>query len=896
MESGEASQSGPSRKRHRERSPRRSLACISCRKIKMKCVGGEEGTGMPCRRCRNHNRECIWVESKRGRRPKSVVPEGADGPSINRRPSDSTLSPHTTPERLPPAPGNTTYPPQPMLGTHFVSTPTSYSSYAIHPSGLRNERPEEQSRDKQYEATVLPLMEMVDCNDSRQLLESRMKLVEQMTGTYSASTDQGEIVTTPAASTTFTHHPSSSDTHPAERRNRLQSLPSTVLNPLGLLAEASLRGSDEPQSEAPTPKQSPLDNHSQLPGQAGGTTPDMMGRQRRRIRHLPGVGNARYFELKPKILKLLSWQHVQELFSIYFDNMHKLLPVLHPALHTPISVMARSEFLFTTVIVIASRLHTPSTNLHSEFLTLMKDMISVVFSRGIKSLEIIQAYLLLSFWPLEAEERFEHSRTWLSTGIAIRMATDLNLFRRKSINTEDSEDAEFAKQEIKNRERCWLWCFALDRSWSVQLGKPYTLRADEIVRRTREWIHEPFSQPNDVLVCALLDIQRHVSDIVDILCWSDMPLTSSGLLANFNYNFVLQPAQEHMVRIWDYWKPVLEKAKSDSGVPYEQIARFYYHHNSLVICSFGLQNALENNALDLTAYFCKVYDHASGVLELVQSAFVPNSLLNSVMSSQLIMITYAALSMLKLTRLETRPLQVETKDVLQRILSVADALQASGSLPQHPPRLYATLLRRLVDSRARELQQQHQQKTQISEAATMNGTAPTAVQLSLGTMSQGYQRPAWVPQEEPERYTPNQMTLAPEVDLTVPSRQQSPGLNRLSAWQGMNDTQLMPMQNMNTGLAMSTMVPSTIQPVPTAGYDFSNFPMEQNLGDFSGMNQIDFGGSFLGTQFIEGFMDSNFVNGSMQNMGNPSSNIDVNWLPMEFPKYTQSNIPPEPLR
>lgn len=53
-------------------------------------------------------------------------------------------------------------------------------------------------------------------------------------------------------------------------------------------------------------------------------------------------------KLKPKILKLLSWQQVQELFNIYFDNMHKLLPILHPALHNPISVMARSEFLFTT--------------------------------------------------------------------------------------------------------------------------------------------------------------------------------------------------------------------------------------------------------------------------------------------------------------------------------------------------------------------------------------------------------------------------------------------------------------------------------------------------------------------------------------------------------------------
>lgn len=55
---------------------------------------------------------------------------------------------------------------------------------------------------------------------------------------------------------------------------------------------------------------------------------------------------------------------------------------------------------------------------------------------------------------------------------------------------DDPEDAEFARQgvyrprkpystagsyaplaEIKNRERCWLWCFALDRSWSVQVSR-----------------------------------------------------------------------------------------------------------------------------------------------------------------------------------------------------------------------------------------------------------------------------------------------------------------------------------------------------------------------------------------------------------------------------------------
>lgn len=137
--------------------------------------------------------------------------------------------------------------------------------------------------------------------------------------------------------------------------------------------------------------------------------------------------------------------------------------------------------------------------------------------------------------------------------------------------------------------------------------------------------------------------------------------------------------------------------------------------------------------------------------------------------------------MIQLTRLETRPLPVETKDVLQRILSVADALQSSGLHPQHPPRLYATLLRRLVDSRARELQQQHQQKTQVANGVNMNGIASAGQQVSADPMGQGYARPSWLPQDDSARYAQNSMTLAPEVDLTVPSRQQSPGYNRLPA-------------------------------------------------------------------------------------------------------------------
>ena len=154
----------------------------------------------------------------------------------------------------------------------------------------------------------------------------------------------------------------------------------------------------------------------------------------------------------------------------------------------------------------------------------MKEMISIVFSHGIKSLEIIQAYLLLSFWPLEAEERCVFLLPTLSpalmslSGSSIRghgcprvsrsgkhatahlvlSLTNVPVVWRQisifsggkrcwemtpktqslpgkvciALESRTQLQAHAAShEEIKNRERCWLWCFALDRSWSVQVSR-----------------------------------------------------------------------------------------------------------------------------------------------------------------------------------------------------------------------------------------------------------------------------------------------------------------------------------------------------------------------------------------------------------------------------------------
>lgn len=41
-------------------------ACTVCRRLKMKCVGAENGP--PCKRCQAGNHECIFEESNRGKR------------------------------------------------------------------------------------------------------------------------------------------------------------------------------------------------------------------------------------------------------------------------------------------------------------------------------------------------------------------------------------------------------------------------------------------------------------------------------------------------------------------------------------------------------------------------------------------------------------------------------------------------------------------------------------------------------------------------------------------------------------------------------------------------------------------------------------------------------------
>jgi hypothetical protein len=54
----------------KQKAKRGARACTVCRRLKMKCVGAENGP--PCRRCLSGNHQCVFEESNRGKRSVNI--------------------------------------------------------------------------------------------------------------------------------------------------------------------------------------------------------------------------------------------------------------------------------------------------------------------------------------------------------------------------------------------------------------------------------------------------------------------------------------------------------------------------------------------------------------------------------------------------------------------------------------------------------------------------------------------------------------------------------------------------------------------------------------------------------------------------------------------------------
>ncbi|OCH93849.1 hypothetical protein OBBRIDRAFT_723939 [Obba rivulosa] len=602
---------------------RGSRACTVCRRLKMKCVGAENGP--PCKRCQTGNHECIFEESNRGKR----------------------------------------------------ST-------------------------KKHEILTRSLRKMERTLDTVLRSLGNPSIAAGMLSRSPSPTPQGQATQALLATPSPPLSPSLGHQSQAPLGSpKLPSLPDNSLNPLGLLAEASL-ANRRAQAASQSNQAAVLNQSADL----------------RKV----GVASEMYFkpgpmtilplrrlfierQIQPEMLSFVSTEEVVALFKIYFEKMNIHCALLDPEFHTPSLVCSRSPFLLTTICAVASRFYDHSPELHTKLSEISRKLAFSVPAAGYKSVEIVQAYLLSTLWGCGPVERYEQDRTWFLLGMAIRMATDLNLHRRTTASSQGTAERRARDLEVHNRERTWIVCFCLDRSFSAQMGKPYTIKEDFVIRNASVWSQSPVAMPSDASLAAYADLQRILTRSLDLL-YSGTNSTS-GLQQDCDYLLVIKTMETQLLawrHEWTHVKPVGGSLDDYVKKYTDLIGKFYFHYAMLTVNSFGLQNALERSAVDIGHFFARCHSSAVNCAMLLRDELGPLGYLQFAPDSHFVQGSYAVLSLLKLLRPEFQSFLDHEQKTLAIVNDVANIFESVSAGNLHTPSLYACFLRALISAKAEPLQ------------------------------------------------------------------------------------------------------------------------------------------------------------------------------------------------
>lgn len=145
----------------------------------------------------------------------------------------------------------------------------------------------------------------------------------------------------------------------------------------------------------------------------------------------------------------------------------------------------------------------------------------------------------------------------------------------------------------------------------------------------------------DTPTCAFVQLQQIISHSLDFLySGTDSP---SGLQRKCDYLKVISSFDAQLRAWWIEWG-------NDSQSPYHPYLDFQYHYASLVLNSFGLQNALESTdaKIHLSYFFNKVYTTSEHCAMLVRDR-VPKGTLGYFPDTCFVQMSYAVLSLLKVS-------------------------------------------------------------------------------------------------------------------------------------------------------------------------------------------------------------------------------------------------------
>ncbi|CAL1702548.1 unnamed protein product [Somion occarium] len=395
---------------------------------------------------------------------------------------------------------------------------------------------------------------------------------------------------------------------------------------------------------------------------------------------------------------LVTPDDVTKLFEIFYARLNVHVSLLDPVLHTPQSTFARCPFLFTVVCAVSSRFYAAKSEIYPIAMHFAKHAAANAMITGWKSVELAQAYILLSIFGVPAK-RWEEDRSWLYIGLAIRLATDLNVQRVSTVKP----TSEQHEREILNRTRLWINCYNLDRSLSTQYGKPYSIKEDYVIRTSSDWYRKSkYNDPLDVGLCGYNALLRIVARFHDEV-FSD-PSTPSGLNERVNFLQLAQSYDTELSANHDEWHARYTEATDLSDPAYAlrmSLLPFVTSYARLVMYSFAFQHAFKRGLQpDDRVIIDKVI--RGMVHDLAPSGFMRYS-----PDGHFVFATFASAFLLKLLRRDFTPFitnqqRDEIFDLIGGLIDVLNSPEIAID-ERHTPRLHARFLAQLLSKHRRNV-------------------------------------------------------------------------------------------------------------------------------------------------------------------------------------------------
>ncbi|KAJ3730753.1 fungal-specific transcription factor domain-containing protein [Lentinula raphanica] len=479
-----------------------------------------------------------------------------------------------------------------------------------------------------------------------------------------------------------------------------------------------------------------------------------------------GVANATYFmpgpatdlskranlieqHSPPEILVhgLVTPDDVDKLFEIFYERINPFISLLDPVLHTPSATFARCPFLFTVVCGISSRYYTEKSEIYPIAMHFAKHSAANALIDGWKTVELCQAYILMSIYAVPAK-RWEEDRSWLYTGLAIRIATDLNLHQASATKPQNEKQ----EREILNRTRVWMICFNLDRSTATQFGKPSTIKEDYIMRNSQDWYKKSkYNHPYDVHLCGYTALLRIVARFHDEI-FSD-PNVPSGLNKRVDFLKVTLKHDEHLTAYHKEWEQRFNDAlqPDDRGSAFRcLLLPFLIGYSRLVMFSFGFQQAYQRNGIKPgDVFFTKCLEAAKSVIRNMIDKLAPSGYMRYSADGHFTFASFASAFLMKLLRPEFQHLlsKEEENDIFNLIGRLIQTLSSPALAidDRHTPKLYARFLAGLLSKHRRDgatvgrLQAQPlstQQMHDMSQHSFVDVQNPNASSMSTFSVAQ----------------------------------------------------------------------------------------------------------------------------------------------------------------